>query len=142
MNTSSKINSFYVGNFELIYFLSLIMIIRLCWLFWCNSLQRCTSWYWTVNGHTKHVQLVICLAPFGLWCITFYRHNMVAYLLTYLLVWSWQLLKCRGMKMISLFLFRFAIYFPLRTPVCIQPGSPLEVHFWRCCGSTKVNLQY
>ncbi|KAJ0102453.1 hypothetical protein Patl1_05295 [Pistacia atlantica] len=32
----------------------------------------------------------------------------------------------------------FAIYFPLRTPVCIQPGSPLEVHFWRCCGSTKV----
>ncbi|PIA44062.1 hypothetical protein AQUCO_01800245v1 [Aquilegia coerulea] len=32
----------------------------------------------------------------------------------------------------------FAIFFPLRTPVCLQPGSPLEVHFWRCCGSTKV----
>ncbi|KAH9798407.1 protein arginine N-methyltransferase 1.5 [Citrus sinensis] len=32
----------------------------------------------------------------------------------------------------------FAIFFPLRTPVCIRPGSPLEVHFWRCCGSTKV----
>ncbi|KAI3877528.1 hypothetical protein MKX03_030638, partial [Papaver bracteatum] len=32
----------------------------------------------------------------------------------------------------------FAIFFPLRKPVCIKPGSPLEVHFWRCCGSTKV----
>lgn len=32
----------------------------------------------------------------------------------------------------------FAIFFPLRTPVCIQPSSPLEVHFWRCCGPTKV----
>ncbi|KAJ4707623.1 Protein arginine N-methyltransferase [Melia azedarach] len=32
----------------------------------------------------------------------------------------------------------FAIFFPLRKPVCIQPGSTLEVHFWRCCGSTKV----
>lgn len=38
----------------------------------------------------------------------------------------------------SLSLFRFAIFFPLRKPVCIQPGSTLEVHFWRCCGSTKV----
>ncbi|KAL9400589.1 hypothetical protein Peur_009550 [Populus x canadensis] len=33
---------------------------------------------------------------------------------------------------------RFAMFFPLRTPVCIKPGSPLEVHFWRCCGSSKV----
>ncbi|XP_059663025.1 protein arginine N-methyltransferase 1.5 isoform X1 [Cornus florida] len=32
----------------------------------------------------------------------------------------------------------FPIFFPLRTPVCIRPGSPLEVHIWRCCGSTKV----
>ncbi|PSR91898.1 Protein arginine N-methyltransferase [Actinidia chinensis var. chinensis] len=32
----------------------------------------------------------------------------------------------------------FPIYFPLRTPVCVRPGSPLEVHLWRCCGSTKV----
>ncbi|KAK4486257.1 hypothetical protein RD792_008927 [Penstemon davidsonii] len=32
----------------------------------------------------------------------------------------------------------FPIFFPLRTPICIQPGTPLEVHFWRCCGSTKV----
>ncbi|KAJ8758723.1 hypothetical protein K2173_000444 [Erythroxylum novogranatense] len=32
----------------------------------------------------------------------------------------------------------FSIFFPLRTPVCIRPGSPLEVHFWRCCGSSKV----
>ncbi|XP_010247166.1 PREDICTED: protein arginine N-methyltransferase 1.5 [Nelumbo nucifera] len=32
----------------------------------------------------------------------------------------------------------FAIFFPLRTPVCVQPGSPLDVHFWRCCGSSKV----
>ncbi|KAH6788310.1 SHK1 binding protein 1 [Perilla frutescens var. frutescens] len=32
----------------------------------------------------------------------------------------------------------FPIFFPLRTPVCVQPGTPLEVHFWRCCGSTKV----
>ncbi|CAI9115602.1 OLC1v1016543C1 [Oldenlandia corymbosa var. corymbosa] len=32
----------------------------------------------------------------------------------------------------------FPIFFPLRTPVCVQPGVPLEVHMWRCCGSTKV----
>ncbi|KAJ1420140.1 S-adenosyl-L-methionine-dependent methyltransferase [Sesbania bispinosa] len=32
----------------------------------------------------------------------------------------------------------FAIFFPLRTPICVNPGSTLEVHFWRCCGSTKV----
>ncbi|KAL6997291.1 Protein arginine N-methyltransferase 5 [Sarracenia purpurea var. burkii] len=32
----------------------------------------------------------------------------------------------------------FPIFFPLRTPVCVQSGSPLEVHLWRCCGSTKV----
>ncbi|CAI0395175.1 unnamed protein product [Linum tenue] len=32
----------------------------------------------------------------------------------------------------------FAIFFPLRTPVCMKPGSSLEVHFWRCCGSSKV----
>ncbi|XAR57652.1 Histone-arginine N-methyltransferase [Bertholletia excelsa] len=32
----------------------------------------------------------------------------------------------------------FPIFFPLRTPVCVRPGSPLEVHLWRCCGSTKV----
>lgn len=33
---------------------------------------------------------------------------------------------------------RFPIFFPLRTPVCVRPGTPLEVHFWRCCGATKV----
>ncbi|XP_073315175.1 protein arginine N-methyltransferase 1.5 isoform X1 [Primulina huaijiensis] len=32
----------------------------------------------------------------------------------------------------------FPVFFPLRTPVCVQPGIPLEVHFWRCSGSTKV----
>ncbi|XP_051129956.1 protein arginine N-methyltransferase 1.5 [Andrographis paniculata] len=32
----------------------------------------------------------------------------------------------------------FPIFFPLRTPIYVQPGTPLEVHFWRCCGSTKV----
>uniref|UniRef100_A0A5B6ZHV2 Protein arginine N-methyltransferase n=1 Tax=Davidia involucrata TaxID=16924 RepID=A0A5B6ZHV2_DAVIN len=32
----------------------------------------------------------------------------------------------------------FPIFIPLRTPVCVQPGSPLEVHLWRCCGATKV----
>lgn len=32
----------------------------------------------------------------------------------------------------------FPIFFPLRTPVYVRPGSPLEVHIWRCCGSTKV----
>ncbi|GAV63636.1 PRMT5 domain-containing protein [Cephalotus follicularis] len=32
----------------------------------------------------------------------------------------------------------FTIFFPLRTPICIRPDSPLEVHFWRCCGSNKV----
>eukprot|EP00268_Persea_americana_P013136 TRINITY_DN15723_c0_g1_i1.p1 TRINITY_DN15723_c0_g1~~TRINITY_DN15723_c0_g1_i1.p1 ORF type:complete len:658 (+),score=108.19 TRINITY_DN15723_c0_g1_i1:215-2188(+) len=32
----------------------------------------------------------------------------------------------------------FPIFFPLRTPVVFHPDSPLEVHFWRCCGPTKV----
>lgn len=32
----------------------------------------------------------------------------------------------------------FPIFFPLRTPVCLRPGIPLEVHMWRCSGSTKV----
>ncbi|KAK2391815.1 putative histone H2B.3 [Trifolium repens] len=30
------------------------------------------------------------------------------------------------------------IFFPLREPICVQRGSTLEAHFWRCCGSTKV----
>ncbi|KAF3531697.1 hypothetical protein DY000_02036904 [Brassica cretica] len=29
-------------------------------------------------------------------------------------------------------------FFPLRKPVEVHPDSPLEVHFWRCCGSSKV----
>lgn len=37
------------------------------------------------------------------------------------------------------FIFRFPIFFPLRSPVYVKPGSILEVHFWRCVGSTKVN---
>ncbi|GMG99262.1 hypothetical protein Nepgr_001102 [Nepenthes gracilis] len=32
----------------------------------------------------------------------------------------------------------FPIFFPLKEPVCVRPGSPLEVHIWRCCGSAKV----
>ncbi|KNA06780.1 hypothetical protein SOVF_177920 isoform A [Spinacia oleracea] len=32
----------------------------------------------------------------------------------------------------------FPIFFPLRTPVCVRPDNPLEVHVWRCSGSTKV----
>ncbi|KAJ7966077.1 Protein arginine N-methyltransferase [Quillaja saponaria] len=32
----------------------------------------------------------------------------------------------------------FAIFFPLRTPVCVGRGSTLEVNFWRCCSPTKV----
>ncbi|XP_021744079.1 protein arginine N-methyltransferase 1.5-like [Chenopodium quinoa] len=32
----------------------------------------------------------------------------------------------------------FPIFFPLRAPVCVRPGVPLEVHIWRCSGSTKV----
>lgn len=32
----------------------------------------------------------------------------------------------------------FPIFFPLRTPVCVQPGIPLDFHMWRCCGSSKV----
>ncbi|XP_075642080.1 protein arginine N-methyltransferase 1.5 isoform X2 [Castanea sativa] len=32
----------------------------------------------------------------------------------------------------------FAIFFPLRTPVFVHAGSSLEVHFWRCCGPSKV----
>lgn len=32
----------------------------------------------------------------------------------------------------------FPIFFPLRTPVCVRSGIPLELHIWRCSGSTKV----
>ncbi|WOG82041.1 hypothetical protein DCAR_0101200 [Daucus carota subsp. sativus] len=32
----------------------------------------------------------------------------------------------------------FPAFIPLRTPVCIRPGLPLEFHIWRCCGPTKV----
>ncbi|KAI5403560.1 Protein arginine N-methyltransferase 1.5, variant 2 [Lathyrus oleraceus] len=32
----------------------------------------------------------------------------------------------------------FSIFFPLRTPICVKPGSKLEVDFWRCCGPKKV----
>ncbi|PHT95895.1 Protein arginine N-methyltransferase 5 [Capsicum annuum] len=32
----------------------------------------------------------------------------------------------------------FPIFFPLRTPMCVQPGVPIEVHIWRCCGTSKV----
>lgn len=32
----------------------------------------------------------------------------------------------------------FAIFFPLRTPICVRPGSPVELHFWRCCSPNKV----
>jgi protein arginine N-methyltransferase 5 len=32
----------------------------------------------------------------------------------------------------------FPIFFPLRKPVEVHPDTPLEVHFWRCCGSSKV----
>lgn len=42
----------------------------------------------------------------------------------------------------SPFIWRFAIFFPLRTPICVKPGSTLEVQFWRCCGSTKVDWFY
>ncbi|KAE9609199.1 putative methyltransferase [Lupinus albus] len=36
------------------------------------------------------------------------------------------------------FICRFAIFFPLRSPICVGPGSTLEVNFWRCCGPKKV----
>ncbi|XP_008796923.1 protein arginine N-methyltransferase 5 [Phoenix dactylifera] len=32
----------------------------------------------------------------------------------------------------------FPIFFPLRTPLYVPRGSPIEVHFWRCCASAKV----
>ncbi|KAJ8472242.1 hypothetical protein OPV22_026585 [Ensete ventricosum] len=32
----------------------------------------------------------------------------------------------------------FPIFFPLRTPLFVPTGSPLEVHFWRCSSATKV----
>ncbi|KAG6399474.1 hypothetical protein SASPL_140955 [Salvia splendens] len=32
----------------------------------------------------------------------------------------------------------FPIFFPLRAPLYVKPGTPIEVHFWRCCGPTKV----
>lgn len=45
-------------------------------------------------------------------------------------------------KLFALFCIvtRFAIFFPLRTPICVNPGSDLDVHFWRCCGLTKVKV--
>ncbi|XP_062224111.1 protein arginine N-methyltransferase 5-like isoform X4 [Phragmites australis] len=32
----------------------------------------------------------------------------------------------------------FPIFFPLRKPIYVRSGSPMEVHFWRCCAPTKV----
>ncbi|XP_071730514.1 protein arginine N-methyltransferase 1.5-like [Rutidosis leptorrhynchoides] len=32
----------------------------------------------------------------------------------------------------------FPIFFPLRSPVYVKAGSPLDFHIWRCCGNTKV----
>ncbi|KAJ6811382.1 protein arginine N-methyltransferase 5 isoform X1 [Iris pallida] len=32
----------------------------------------------------------------------------------------------------------FPIFFPLRRPLCVPMGSPVEVLLWRCCGATKV----
>ncbi|XP_009419997.2 protein arginine N-methyltransferase 5 [Musa acuminata AAA Group] len=32
----------------------------------------------------------------------------------------------------------FPIFFPLRTPLFVPTGSPLEVHFWRCSSASKV----
>ncbi|XP_071737341.1 protein arginine N-methyltransferase 1.5-like [Rutidosis leptorrhynchoides] len=32
----------------------------------------------------------------------------------------------------------FPIFFPLRSPVYVKEGSPLDFHIWRCCGNTKV----
>ncbi|CAL9098008.1 unnamed protein product [Musa textilis] len=32
----------------------------------------------------------------------------------------------------------FPIFFPLRTPLFVATGSPLEVHFWRCSSTSKV----
>ncbi|PWZ25585.1 Protein arginine N-methyltransferase 5 [Zea mays] len=32
----------------------------------------------------------------------------------------------------------FPIFFPLRKPIYVPEGSPIEVHFWRCCAPTKV----
>uniref|UniRef100_A0A0D3F0H4 Protein arginine N-methyltransferase n=3 Tax=Oryza TaxID=4527 RepID=A0A0D3F0H4_9ORYZ len=32
----------------------------------------------------------------------------------------------------------FPIFFPLRKPIYVPSKTPIEVHFWRCCGATKV----
>lgn len=32
----------------------------------------------------------------------------------------------------------FPIFFPLRSPVYVKAGSPIDFHIWRCCGNTKV----
>lgn len=32
----------------------------------------------------------------------------------------------------------FPIFFPLRKAIYVPSESPIEVHFWRCCGATKV----
>ncbi|KAF2540797.1 hypothetical protein F2Q68_00029132 [Brassica cretica] len=34
----------------------------------------------------------------------------------------------------------FPIFFPLGKPVEVHPDSPLEVHFWRCCGSLRFGM--
>jgi hypothetical protein len=36
-------------------------------------------------------------------------------------------------------LCRFPMFFPLRTPICVDSGSHLEVHFWRCVDYRKVD---
>jgi hypothetical protein len=47
----------------------------------------------------------------------------------------------KGLLIVSLcYLFRFAIFFPARTLLFLHPGSSLEVHFWHCCGPTRVNI--
>lgn len=32
----------------------------------------------------------------------------------------------------------FPIFFPLKSPMCLNSGSDLEVDFWRCCNDQKV----
>uniref|UniRef100_A0A0D9YM38 Protein arginine N-methyltransferase n=1 Tax=Oryza glumipatula TaxID=40148 RepID=A0A0D9YM38_9ORYZ len=32
----------------------------------------------------------------------------------------------------------FPIFFPLRKPIYVPSKTPIEVHFWRCCGATKM----
>jgi len=62
----------------------------------------------------------------------------------FLAVSLWWLLLCHRLHVLKYVHLstRFPIFFPLRRPLCVPSGSPIEVHFWRCCGATKVSCSF